>query len=65
MKNSEIHAMSESELRERIQTEQESLIKLRFSHAVTPIENPSRIRVMRKNVARLKTALRAKQLAKV
>lgn len=56
--------MSESELRERIQTEQESLTKLRFSHAVTPIENPSRIRVMRKAVARLKTELRAKELAK-
>lgn len=56
--------MSESELRERIQTEQESLTKLRFSHAVTPIENPSRIRVARKTVARLKTELRAKQLAK-
>ncbi len=64
MKNSEIKSMSESELRERIQTEQESLTKLRFSHAVTPIENPSRIRVMRKAVARLKTELRAKELAK-
>ncbi len=64
MKNSEIKSMSESELRERIQTEQESLTKLRFSHAVTPIENPSRIRVMRKTVARLKTELRAKELAK-
>ena len=64
MKNTEIKSMSESELRERIQTEQESLTKLRFSHAVTPIENPSRIRVMRKTVARLKTELRAKELAK-
>ncbi|MGB3778589.1 MAG: 50S ribosomal protein L29 [Tunicatimonas sp.] len=64
MKNSEIRSMSDSELRERIQTEQESLTKLRFSHAVTPIENPSRIRVMRKTVARLKTELRAKELAK-
>ncbi|MGB3852064.1 MAG: 50S ribosomal protein L29 [Tunicatimonas sp.] len=63
MKNSEIRAMSEGELHERLQTEQESLIKLRFSHAVTPIEDPSRIRKMRKNVARLKTELRAKQLA--
>ncbi len=64
MKNSEIKSMSDGELRERIQTEQESLTKLRFSHAVTPIENPSRIRAMRKTVARLKTELRAKELAK-
>lgn len=64
MKNSDIKALSESELQERIQTEQDSLTKLKFSHAVSPIENPSRIRTSRKLVARLKTELRAKQLAK-
>ena len=64
MKNSDIKALSESELRERIQTEHDSLTKLKFSHAVSPIENPSRIRTARKLVARLKTELRAKELAK-
>ena len=64
MKNSDIKALSENELRERIHTEQDSLTKLKFSHAVSPIENPSRIRTARKLVARLKTELRAKELAK-
>ena len=64
MKNSDIKALSESELQERIKTEQDSLTKLKFSHAVSPIENPSRIRSARKLVARLKTELRAKELAK-
>ena len=64
MKNSDIKALSESELRERITTEQDSLTKLKFSHAVSPIENPSRIRTARKLVARLKTELRAKEMAK-
>ena len=63
MKNSDIKALSASELQERIKTEQDSLTKLKFSHAVSPIENPSRIRTARKLVARLKTELRAKQLA--
>ena len=64
MKNSEIKSLSEDELRERIKTEQDSLTKLKFSHAVSPIESPSRLRIARKLVARLKTELRAKELAK-
>ena len=64
MKNSDIKALSESELQERIKTEQDNLTKLKFSHAVSPIENPSRIRTARKLVARLKTELRAKEMAK-
>ncbi len=64
MKNSDIKSLSEDELHERLKTEQDSLTKLKFSHAVSPIENPSKIRIARKLVARLKTELRAKELAK-
>ncbi|MEX2513613.1 MAG: 50S ribosomal protein L29 [Cyclobacteriaceae bacterium] len=64
MKNSEINALTESEITERIAAEQENLTKLRFAHAISPIENPNRIRESRRLVARLKTFLRAKQLAK-
>lgn len=64
MKNSEIKALSESEINERIAAEQENLTKLRFAHAVSPIENPNRIRETKKLIARLKTFLTAKQLAK-
>ncbi|MBS9524033.1 50S ribosomal protein L29 [Litoribacter ruber] len=64
MKNSEIQALSESEITERIAAEQENLTKLRFAHAISPIENPNKIRETKKLIARLKTSLRAKQLAK-
>ncbi|MFC4871324.1 50S ribosomal protein L29 [Negadavirga shengliensis] len=64
MKNSEINALTESEIVERIAAEQENLTKLRFAHAISPIENPNKIRETRRLVARLKTFLRAKQLAK-
>lgn len=62
MKNSEIRALSEAELRQKIEGESEALRKLKFAHAITPIENPVKIGEARKLVARLKTALRAKQL---
>jgi len=64
MKNSEIKSLSESEITERIVAEQENLTKLNFAHAISPIENPNKIRETKKLIARLKTSLRATQLAK-
>lgn len=64
MKNSEIRSLTESETTERIVAERENLQKLRFAHAISPIENPNKIRGAKKLLARLLTSLRAKQLAK-
>lgn len=64
MKNSEINALTESEINERIVAEQENFIKLKFAHAISPIENPNKIKEAKRLVARLKTFLREKQLAK-
>nr|MBI1229969.1 50S ribosomal protein L29 [Cytophagales bacterium] len=64
MKNSEINALTESEINERIVAEQENLTKLKFAHAISPIENPNKIKEAKRLVARLKTFLREKQLAK-
>lgn len=64
MKNSEIRSLSESEIADRIAAEQENLTKLRFAHAISPIENPNKIKESRRFVARLQTILKAKQLAK-
>ncbi len=64
MKNSEINALTESEINERIVAEQENFTKLKFAHAISPIENPNKIKEAKKLVARLKTFLREKQLAK-
>ena len=64
MKNSEIKSLTIEELKERIATEAENWNKLKFAHEISPIENPMKIRESRKLVARLKTELRAKELAK-
>lgn len=64
MKNEEIRALSVQELKEKITQEQEMLQKLRFSHAISPIENPMKIKHSRKLIARLKTALTQKEAAK-
>ena len=62
MKNSEIKALSPEEIQQKLTSEREAMTKLKFAHAVSPIENPMKIRETRKLIARLETALRAKQL---
>ena len=64
MKNSEIKALSIEELNEKLKAEQGNLQKLNFAHAISPIENPMKIRQSKKMIARLQTELRAKELAK-
>ncbi|MDQ3393146.1 MAG: 50S ribosomal protein L29 [Bacteroidota bacterium] len=64
MKNSEIKSLKLEELRERVSTEKETLQKLTFAHAITPIENPMKIRESRKLIAKLNTEIRAKELVK-
>ena len=64
MKYEEIKALSLEELNDRMATEKENLQKLKFAHAISPIENPMRIRETKKLVAKLATELRSKELAK-
>jgi large subunit ribosomal protein L29 len=61
MKNAEIKNLSADELKNQIVMEKETLSRLKFAHAVSPIENPLRIRQARKVIARLETALTAVQ----
>jgi len=64
MKNSDIRTLTVTELNEKIGSEQEALRKMQFAHQVTAIENPMKLRESRRLVARLHTALRAKELQK-
>ena len=62
MKIAEIREMSTADLVERIQTEQASYQQMLLNHAVSPLENSSQIKLARRNIARLKTVLRQKEL---
>ena len=61
MKNSELRSLTEEELKQRLVSEKENLTKLRFAHAISPIENPMKIREARKLVARISTLLNQKE----
>lgn len=62
MKNSEIREMSNEEIAKKISEYKEELFNLRFSQATGNLEKPSRIKELRKLVARMKTILREREL---
>ena len=63
MKNSEILELTTEELTARIGEEKANLTKLKFAHAVSAIENPTRISKVRKDIARLNTELTKRKAA--
>jgi len=54
--------LNEQDLKARIREDELRLKKLEFSHAISPLENPMSIRSLRKDLARLKTALQKRTL---
>ena len=59
----ELTSLSVDELMGMLDADQKELIKMKFSHKVTPLDNPRMLKEMRRNIARLKTQLRTRQLA--
>ena len=64
MKASEIKNMSAQDILAKVKEEKEALAKMKFSHGVAGTENPMLLRSRRKDVARLLTALNAKNNGK-
>jgi large subunit ribosomal protein L29 len=57
-----LKTMTEADLQARIREDELRIKKLKFAHAVSPLENPMSIRDVRRDLARTKTELRKKQL---
>ncbi len=62
MKSSELKELSLKELEERIDNERNFLTKLKLNHAISPLDNPIKIRGIRRNIARFATELKNRQL---
>ncbi len=62
MKTKDIREMSTEELNKKIAEYKEELFNLRFSQATGNLEKPSRIRELRKLVAKMKTIIKEREL---
>lgn len=62
MKVAEIKELSTKELIEKIDAETAALDQLVLNHAITPLDNPLKIKFLRRDIARLKTILRDREI---
>jgi len=62
MKQDVIKEFSLAELIERLEEEVKQLTKLKLNHAISPLENPNKIKSYRRTIARMKTDLRRRQM---
>ena len=63
MRAEEIREMTAADIRTRIAELEEERFRLTFRSATEPLEDPLRLRTLRKDIARLKTVLREQTLA--
>ncbi len=59
----EVREKSVEELNEELKNLKEELFRLRFQHATNQLENPMKLRSVKRDIARLKTILRQRELA--
>ena len=64
MKMNEIKGLETKELAEKLETAVANYDMMKINHAVTPMENPSQIKAARRDIARMKTVLRSRELNK-
>ena len=62
MKNKKLKDMSSPELEKELSELKSELFKLRFSLATNGLDNPLKVREVRKDIARIKTILRQREL---
>ena len=62
MKATEIRNMTAAEMTEKLSDLKSELFNLRFQHAINQLDNPLRLQLVRKDIARVKTVIREKEL---
>lgn len=63
MKPTEIRALADSEIEEKLKQSRTELFNLRFQLATGQLDNPHRITMVKKDIARLHTELRSREIA--
>jgi len=65
MKQSDILELTDQELKEKLKSTEEEFAQLKLQHSISQLENPMRIRAMRKLIARLQTNFRKRELGAI
>lgn len=63
MKTKELHDMTTEELNTKLKELKEELFNLRFRHAIGQLENPASLKNCKKDIAKVMTILRQREIA--
>ena len=64
MKIKELKELDVKELTEKLENAEAALDTMKLNHTVSPLENPSQIKAARRDIARMKTEIRLRELNK-
>lgn len=64
MKSKEVRELETKDLAERLEAAVANYNQMKLNHSITPLENPSQIKAARRDIARMKTELRQRELNK-
>ena len=64
MKMTEIKQLADKDLREKLEQTEAALVNMKLNHQVTPLENPMQIKATRRDIARMNTEFRQRELVK-
>jgi large subunit ribosomal protein L29 len=64
MRKNELIKLSQDELQTKLKDDQEALVNLRFQKALQQLEHPQQIRLVKREIAQIKTAIREFELGK-
>lgn len=64
MKMKELKELDANALAEKLETAKAQLNQLKLNHSIAPLENPSQIKAARRDIARIETELRQRELNK-
>ena len=64
MKIKEVKSLDAKELAEKLENAVAQLNQLKLNHTIAPLENPSQIKAVRRDIARMNTELRQRELNK-
>ncbi|MDY6294130.1 MAG: 50S ribosomal protein L29 [Bacteroidales bacterium] len=62
MKQKEFRELTDKELQDRLEAAEKEYTQLTIQHSISPLDNPAKITLDRRDIARMKTELRAREL---
>ena len=64
MKMNELKDLELKDLLEKVENAEEKLQQMKLNHSIAPLENPMQIKAVRRDIARMKTEIRQRELNK-